>query len=365
MSPNAWDHYLEKLCEDGFVHIPNFLAPPLLDEVQAAVGDAFAEAPYGRNERSGEPEEATRLVGLGKDVDILPIVQLRNRSLNTVPIDPNLRRIMGHLLGDDFYLDRSVVRRARGRCDRFYFHKDQHGDIGLTVLLNDLGPDEGATTVLPGRFLTTPPTVFAVRNINDAQPDEVQMTGRAGDAYLFFRDIDHSRAQNETEKANVQLILTFTNKNTFPAAHSRQGVNAGHLEGTPDAFRHMLRPYDGLPLDAPKGVVEKIIYGSGFSSPGAGDYDLRNDLFRDVLYNMFYVTGRPMRVGKDAALPRNTTTLNEARRFSLIRYAMELNWWLVIRSHLLRLLRGFSLGRAMVDFLKKTPVSPGRQNPAE
>ena len=36
-----------------------------------------------------------------------------------------------------------------------------------------------------------------------------------------------------------------------------------------------------IPRSTVKRIVEKLIYGSGFSSPGAGDYDVRNDLFRD------------------------------------------------------------------------------------
>lgn len=349
----SWDERISVLCRQGFVHIPGFVAPPLLGRVQAAVETAFADAPFGRNEQSGAAEDESRLVGLGEDVDILPVVQLRNESLCAMLLDPALLSALQGLLGKDYYLDRSVVRRARGRCNRFYFHKDQHGDIGLTVLLNDLGRDEGATTVIPGRFLGTPPSVFAIKHINAAHPNEVQMTGAAGDAYLFFRDIDHSRAPNLTDKSNVQLIFTFVNRNTFPAAHSRQNIGPDDLEGLAPTLRHMLRPYDGIPLDRPRGLIEKVIYGSGFTSPGAGDYDARNDVFRDFFYTMFYVKGTPLRTNPDDDLPRNTTIMNERMRVTMSQFAARLNWWLLTRAMILKFLRGFAAGRSLIDVLRR------------
>ena len=257
-------------------------------------------------------------------------------------------------------MDRAVVRRARGKCDRFYFHKDQHGDIGLTILLNNLGKDKGATTALPGKHLGMPPSLYTIRDINPTHPDEIQMTGKAGDAYLFHRDIDHSRAQNLSDKANTQLFLTFINKNTFPAAHSRQGITLEDMEGVDPRLKHMLRPYDGEPMDGPKGFIEKYLYGGEYTSPGGGDYDIRNDLFRDFIYTMFYVKGKPLRSGPDAPLPRNTTRLNEIKCVSFLQYITSLNWWLVTRNLLLKFLRGFKAGDAVIGVLKKLRPAPDR-----
>ncbi len=360
MSQETWDQYLEKLCEDGYVRIPQFLEPALLKDICAAVDDAFEEAPYGRNESTGEIENESRSVGLGSDVDLLSIIQLRDKSLNSVPLNPRLLDLLENLLGKDFYLDRSVVRRARGKCDRFYYHKDQHGDIGLSVLLNDLEKDEGATTALPGRHLGTPPSLYTIKNINPAHPDELQMTGKAGDAYLFIRDIDHSRAQNPTDKANTQLFMAFINKNTFPAAHSRQGITPQDLEGIDPVLNHMLRPYDGEPLNGAKGFIEKYLYGGGYTSPGGGDYDVRNDLFRDFVYTMFYVKGKPLRSGPDAPLPRNTTRLNEIKRVSFLQYLGRLNWLLVSRHLVVHFLRKFKAGDVLIDILKRLRPFPSR-----
>ena len=46
VSQESWDQYLEKLCKDGYVYIPQFLEPDLLKNVCAAVDAAFDEAPF-------------------------------------------------------------------------------------------------------------------------------------------------------------------------------------------------------------------------------------------------------------------------------------------------------------------------------
>ncbi|MDA1091001.1 MAG: phytanoyl-CoA dioxygenase family protein [Proteobacteria bacterium] len=353
MSPVELKQKIHELCEQGFVHIPGFVPKDVLGDIQKTVHEAFYDTPYGRDERTGAAEDETRLVGLGTDVDVMPVLTLPGKSPLLPLTNPDLQGILAELLGEDYYLDRATVRRARANSDRFYYHKDQHGDIGLTVLLNDLGVNAGATSALPRRHLGTPPTLFAVKNINAAHPDEVQMTGKAGDAYLFYRDIDHSRAENLTADDNVQMIYAFVNKNTQPASNNRQCLDQNALKDLPLTLQQMLRPYDGVPAGEYKGFVEKFLYGSGFTSPGAGDYDVRNDLFRDFLYTMFFVRGKTLRNPADQSLPRNTTKLNEIRKVTFWQYVRGLSWWLVFRSYVLAALRKTSRGEAAIHSLKK------------
>jgi hypothetical protein len=179
------------------------------------------------------------------------------------------------------------------------------------------------------------------------------MTGKAGDAYLFYRDIDHSRAKNLTDQDNIQLIYTFVNKNTQPASNNRHGLCQDDIKDLHPSLKHMLRSYDGTPEEDPKSFVEKLLYDSGFSSAGAGDYDVRNDLFRDFLYTMFFVRGKTLRDPVDQSLPRNTTKLNEIRKVTVWGYVKELSWWLIFRAHVLAVLRKTAIGRAAIQSLKK------------
>ena len=256
---------LKKLFEEGVVHIPDFVPENILSEIQKTVHEAFYKTPFGRDERTGKAETSSRLVGLGADVDVLPILSLPGKNA-LMPLNNNgLQSILDEIFGKDFYLDRATIRRARAKSERFYYHKDQHGDVGLTILLNDLKKNAGGTAALPKRHLGTPPTLFSIKNINASHPDEIQMTGNAGDAYLFYRDIDHSRAENLTTIDNVQMILTFVNKNTRPAANNRQCLHQDDLKNLPPNLKKMLRPYDGTPDSEQNGVFE-MVFGKPMSS---------------------------------------------------------------------------------------------------
>jgi len=353
MADKIADQYIEALNESGMLAIPGLIPQSEIGGVQADISEAFEESPYGRDEKTGEIQNESRIVGLGEDVDILSVFQIDSANVKSIVDDSKIKHVMTGLLGEDFYLDRAIVRRARSDSSRFYYHKDQHGDIGLAILLTDLGPDSGATTVLPGRHLGTPLTLFSLNNINDAHPGEIQMTGKAGDAFLFYRDIDHSRAENLAKQDNTQLIFSFVNKNTFPGSHSRSGIKQKSLADCPSDVQHMLRPYDGEPLDENRSFVEKLIYGSGYSSPGAGDYDIRNDLWRDFLYTMFYVRGKKLRKSDRHPLPRNTTRLNEIKKVSLLNYLGQLKWRLVFRNLTLQIMRRSSAGRSLISGLQK------------
>ena len=353
MSNIGLEQSLEKLYNEGFVHIPSFVPKNILDEIQKTVYEAFYKTPFGRDERTGKAESSSRLVGLGTDVDVLPILTLPGKNALMPLNNSSLQGVLNEIFGKEFYLDRATIRRARAKSERFYYHKDQHGDVGLTVLLNDLGENAGGTAALPRRHLGTPPTLFSIKNINASQPDEIQMTGKAGDAYLFYRDIDHSRAENLTTVDNVQMIFAFVNKNTRPAANNRQCLHQEALKELPHNLKHMLRPYDGTPDAEHNGFIEKLIYGSGFTSPGAGDYDIRNDLFRDFLYTMFFVRGKNLRRKDDDSFPRNTTKLNEIQSVTFWKYTRELSLWLVIRTYALASLRKTSAGMTTINFLKQ------------
>jgi hypothetical protein len=45
---------LEKLYDEGFVHIANFVPKDILGQIQKIVHEAFYETPYGKDERRGK-----------------------------------------------------------------------------------------------------------------------------------------------------------------------------------------------------------------------------------------------------------------------------------------------------------------------
>ncbi len=330
--------------------------------MQAAEAHAFHENPYGGNEETGEAEDSTRRVGIGDNIDIQPLMHLPDneaRILKTLPGNPIIANTAERVLGKDFYLDRNIARRSRAHDGgRLYFHKDQHGDLGMMVLVyNITEEDQGATCVMPGTHLGTPLPLFTMSNLNDKHPKEVQGLGTAGDVYLFFRDIDHGRSANLSDHNTTQLLYTFVGKNTVPASWSRQGAMDGHLAGLPDNIVHMMRPYDGRPSDDFSGWVERFLYGSDFYSPGSGDYDVRNDLIRDFVYTITTFRGKGGDNLDDAPLPRYVTVLARMIRISPWDYLKKINLGLAVKTLGKQFYRRFFLGRKITKELKKSEYS--------
>ncbi|MBT5456307.1 MAG: hypothetical protein HOK82_06845 [Rhodospirillaceae bacterium] len=350
------------LLRDGFVHLTNVYTSEEIEAMKAAEANAFDEAPYGRKEETGEVEDSNRVVGIGDDIDVIPLMHLPDneaRILKTLPGKPIIANTAERVLGKDFYLDRTVARRSRARSGgRLYFHKDQHGDLGMMVLVYDITEeDQGATVVMPGTHLGTPLPLFTMPNINDKHQKEVQGLGSAGDVYLFFRDIDHGRSANLSDHNTTQLLYTFVNKNTVPASWSRQGAKKEHLAGLPDNIHHMMRPYDGRPSDNYSGWVERFLYGSDFFSPGSGDYDVRNDLIRDFVYTITTFRGKDVEDLGEDPLPRYFTVLARKIRITPWDYLKKINFGLMVTNLCKQFYRRVFLGRRTIDNLKKSEYS--------
>ena len=344
------------------MHLTNVFTPEEIEAMKAAEAHAFNENPYGGNEETGAPEDSTRVVGIGDNIDVLPLMHLPDneaRILKTLPGKPIIVNTAERVLGKDFYLDRTIARRSRARDGgRLYFHKDQHGDLGMMVLVYDITEeDQGATVVMPGTHLGAPLPLFTMTNLNDKHDDEVQGLGSAGDVYLFFRDIDHGRSANLSDHNTTQLLYTFVGKNTVPASWSRQGAKDGHLTGLPNNIVHMMRPYDGRPSDDFSGWVERFLYGSDFYSPGSGDYDVRNDLIRDFVYTITTFRGKGGDNLDDAPLPRYVTVLARMIRISPWDYLKKINLGLAVKILSKQFYRRFFLGRKITKELKKSEYS--------
>lgn len=360
LNDEQWDRSLK----DGFVHLTNVFTPEEIEAMKVAESYAFNEAPYGRNEETGNAEDSTRVVGIGTDIDVIPLMHLpdnKARILKALPGKPIIVNTVRRVLGNDFYLDRTIARRSRAATGgRLYFHKDQHGDLGMMVLVHDIKEeDQGATVVMPGTHLGAPLPLFTMPNLNDKHDKEVQGLGSSGDVYLFFRDIDHGRSANLSGNDTTQLLYTFVNKDTVPASWSRQGVQKKHLNGLSGNIAHMMRPYDGRPSDNYSGRVERFLYDSDFYSPGSGDYDVRNDLIRDFVYTITTFRGKGGEDLEKEPLPRYVTILARKVKITPWSYLKKINIRLAVRNLSKQFYRRFFQARRMVDQLKKSEYPKG------
>ncbi|MBF5006118.1 phytanoyl-CoA dioxygenase family protein [Diaphorobacter caeni] len=124
---------------------------------------------------------------------------------------PEMLAVVGALIGERFFLSQVEGREPQGGHGHQCLHRDMSsqrpGDtVGALVYLDDYGPDNGATRIVPGTHRPAP----------DAPPydflDEtgaVQLKGRAGDILVFDSDLVHAGSLNPSGARRRTLLLGY------------------------------------------------------------------------------------------------------------------------------------------------------------
>jgi ectoine hydroxylase-related dioxygenase (phytanoyl-CoA dioxygenase family) len=159
---------------------------------------------------------------------------IRSNTLDEViaPIeyDDVLLRLMWH--PKVFPLVREAIGDDVMMIDNSYYitpphtprtHADWHHDVGqrgvyhpmsilmakVFYLLSDVGPNSGGTAMIPGSHRL--PMNFEFPHVSDPKqmPGIVQMTGKAGTAYMFNGRIYHAAVNNESDVPRRVLIFNY------------------------------------------------------------------------------------------------------------------------------------------------------------
>jgi len=124
---------------------------------------------------------------------------------------PHVLAAVGALIGERFFLYQVEGRAPVAGGGHQRLHRDlsaqRPGDtVGVMVYLDDYGPDNGATRIVPGSHRPAP----------DAPPfdfsDEsrsVQLAGRAGDALVFDVDLVHAGSLNASGAPRRALLIGY------------------------------------------------------------------------------------------------------------------------------------------------------------
>jgi len=195
---------------NGFLIVREALDPELLASVQAA--SARAEDVW----RSDETLPGSRGAALNQ---VQAIMEYDDVLLNLL-WNPVMLPLVRDALGDDLQM-----------IDHDYFitpphtphtHAGWHFDVGLTgvynprsvmmvkvfYLLTDVNEDSGGTALIPGSHRFLPDTPLPTGNPREAE-GVTQMTGKAGDAYLFNGRCYHAAVNNDSDNARRVLIYNY------------------------------------------------------------------------------------------------------------------------------------------------------------
>jgi ectoine hydroxylase-related dioxygenase (phytanoyl-CoA dioxygenase family) len=124
---------------------------------------------------------------------------------------PPLLAVVGGLIGERFFISQMEGREPLANGGHQQLHRDlsaqRPGDTAIAlVYLDDYGPGNGATRIVPGSHLSAPgdPPV----DLAD-ESRSVQLTGSAGDILIFDADLIHAGSLNATGARRRTLLITY------------------------------------------------------------------------------------------------------------------------------------------------------------
>ena len=192
------------LDEDGFVKLPGFMEPDLLEALRARVDELFdLEGSAAGSEF--KYEEGSR------------------RLANCVDKGPQFRRCLahpvvlahvGHVLGPRFKLSSMNVRSANPHNG---ISQPLHTDMGSvpdeqgnwvcnTVwMLDDFTESNGALRAVPGTHRSGKRPADVLADPTATHPDEVLVTGKAGDVVVMNAHLWHGGTGNRTDQPRRAL----------------------------------------------------------------------------------------------------------------------------------------------------------------
>jgi len=198
------DDQRRELDEQGFVRLPGFIGDERLQRLRSRIHELFdSEGEAAGAEFRREPG-ARRLANLvdkgGVFVDAI--------------LDGDVLAHVGHVLGQRFKLSSLNARSANPRSDDAQpLHVDAGAlpdDRGYWVcntvwLLDDFTTENGALRAVPGSHRSGRAPQDAVADPRLPHPDEVLVTGRAGDLVVMNSHLWHGGTANRTDRPRLAL----------------------------------------------------------------------------------------------------------------------------------------------------------------
>jgi hypothetical protein len=190
---------LRQLDADGFCLLPGFMGEALLEGLRARVEELFSsEGSDAGGEFKQEPG-ARRLANLVDKGEVFERAIVMNEVLEGV----------AHVVGPEYKLSSLNIRVAEPHEGGL---QPLHIDMGLlpdargfatcnTVwMLDDFTPENGALRVVPGSHMWGKRPQESLEDPNSQHPDELLVTGKAGDVVVVNAATWHGGTLNRTER---------------------------------------------------------------------------------------------------------------------------------------------------------------------
>ena len=199
----------QKLDQDGYLVLDNFMGTELLERVRSRVEELFLEEGSRAGSEFKQEPQSRRLANLVNKGEIF----------ERVIAMPEIVERVGHVLGPEFKLSSLNVRSADPHSD---WVQPLHTDMGAipdekgywvanTVwMLDDFTNENGATRAVPGSHRWGKLPQQALENPSAPHRDEVLVTGKAGTVVVMNAHLWHGGTANRTPAHRRAMHAFYT-----------------------------------------------------------------------------------------------------------------------------------------------------------
>lgn len=198
------DMIAARLDRDGYALLPALMPPPYLEALRTRVAGILEHEGGAAGSEFKQEPGAVRLANL---VD-------KGEVFEQLVSNPTVLGLVQQVLGPHFKLGSLNYRSAHPNEGGL---QPLHVDMGLLAgatgfrtcntiwLLDDFTPDNGATRVVPGTHRSGQRPQDVLEDPNAAHPDEVLVTGKAGDVVVMNAHTWHGGTSNHTSRERRAL----------------------------------------------------------------------------------------------------------------------------------------------------------------
>jgi hypothetical protein len=228
-----------RLDEAGYVRLPGFISPErrqrLVDRIDALFAQEGAQAGSEFRQEPG----AQRLANL---VD-------KGTVFTECIVDPIVLAYLAHVLGPRFKLSSLNARSANPHSaesqplhvDAGALPDDQGYWVCNTVwLLDDFTTENGALRVVPGSHRWGRRPQDALPDPQAAHPEEVLVTGRAGDLVVMNSHLWHGGTANRTGRRRLALHAFYCRSDKPQQQYQKAGLRPQTIASLSPAARAIL-----------------------------------------------------------------------------------------------------------------------------
>ena len=236
---------IAQLQDDGFVILREFMDTEFLRELQESTERQFGLEGDAAGSEFKQEEGCRRLANLVDKGEVFRRVVAERRVCDAITV----------VLGEKFKLSSLNARSVDPQSEAAQpLHADMAAitdERGYWVcnviwMLDDFTPDNGAPRIVPGshKFRELPQAVLADPTVT--HPDEILVTGRAGDIAIMNAHAWHGGMPNHTDKPRTALHAFYARSDKPQQQYQKQLLRAEVQDSLSTELRQLLALDDPL-----------------------------------------------------------------------------------------------------------------------